>query len=235
MNRRFYYGVNIQGMVITWHGFSCFKIQTKNGDRETVVVTDPFDSSGGIKMPRNMAADIVTVSHKHPLHSNVADVAPLNDSKKPFVIDIPGEYEAGGTFVYGIKSVHDEKEGKERGSNIIYRFETEGMSIVHLGDLGRQLTVEEMERLENVDILLVPVGGNTTMSLKAMVEVVGELEPRIVIPMHYKLPEVKMQLEAVDKFLRELGVGKIEPENKFKISRKDLPTEDMKVVVLEKA
>ena len=186
-------------------------------------------------MPRNMAADLVTVSHKHPLHSNVADVAPLHDAKKPFVIDIPGEYEVGGTFVYGIKSVHDEKEGRERGANIIYRFETEGISVVHLGDLGRQVTTEEMERLENVDILMVPVGAGTTMSLKAMVEVVGELEPRIVIPMHYKLPEVKMQLEAVEKFLRELGVGKVAPESKFKISRKDLPADDMKVVVLERA
>lgn len=222
-------------MVITWHGFSCFKIQAKTGDREVTVVTDPYDSSGGIKMPRNMSADAVTVSHRHPLHSNAADVAPAEGAKKQFVIDVPGEYEVGGTFVYGIKSAHDEKEGKERGTNIIYRIEAEGISVVHLGDLGRQITVEEKEKLENVDILMVPVGGTTTMPLKAMVEVVGELEPRIVIPMHYKLPEVKAQMETVDKFLRELGVGKSEPENRLKISRKDLPVDDMKVVVLSRA
>lgn len=186
-------------------------------------------------MPRNMAAGVVTVSHKHDLHDNTADVAPLGEAKKPFIIDIPGEYEVGGTFIYGIKSVHDEKEGKERGSNIIYRFETEGMSVVHLGDLGRQIAPAEMEKLENVDILMVPVGGGTTLPLKAMVEIVGELEPRIVIPMHYKLPEIKMPLESVDKFLRELGVGKQEPENRLKISRKDLPADEMRVVVLERA
>lgn len=219
-------------MIITWHGLSCFKIQTKNGDRETVIVTDPFDASAGIKMPRNIAADVITVSHKHPLHANTAEVGPLNEAKKPLVIDIPGEYEVGGTFVYGIQSVHDQKEGQERGSNIIFRFEAEGMSVGHLGDLGRQLSVEEMEKLENVDILLVPVGGGTTLPLKAMVEIVGELEPRVVIPMHYKLPEIKAPMEGADKFLRELGVGKSEPENKLKISRKDLPSEEMKVIIL---
>lgn len=219
-------------MVISWHGLSCFKIQTKNGDRETVIVTDPFDASAGIKMPRNIAADVITVSHKHPLHANTSEVGPLNEAKKPLVIDIPGEYEVGGTFLYGIQSVHDQKEGQERGSNIIFRFEAEGMSVGHLGDLGRQLSVEEMEKLENVDILLVPVGGTTTLPLKAMVEIVGELEPRVVIPMHYKLPEIKTPLEGVDKFLRELGVGKSEPENKLKISRKDLPSEEMKVIIL---
>ena len=221
-------------MIITWHGFSCFKIQTKNQDREVTIVTDPFDSSGGIKMPRNMAADVVAISHKHAMHSNTADVASLNGAKKPFIIDIPGEYEVGGTFIYGIKSVHDEKEGKERGSNIVYRFETEGISVVHLGDLGRAISPEEKEKLENIYILMVPVGGGTTLSLKAMVEIVGELEPRIVIPMHYKLPEIKTPLEPVEKFLRELGVGKREAENKLKISKKDLPIDDMRVVVLDR-
>ncbi|MBI2099282.1 MBL fold metallo-hydrolase [Candidatus Uhrbacteria bacterium] len=221
-------------MVITWLGLSCFKIQAKTGDKEAVILTDPFDNSAGIRLPRSIAADLVTVSHKHGLHSNAADVAPLGDRKKPFILDIPGEYEIGNVFVYGISSVHDDKEGKARGKNIIYRIEAEGISLVHLGDLGRELTQAEMEKLENVDILLIPAGGSTALPIKKMVEVVAALEPRVVIPMHYKLPDVKLPLEPLDKFLRELGAGKQEPQSKLKISKKDLPSEDMKVVVLER-
>ncbi len=221
-------------MVITWHGLSCFKIQAKSGNRETVVITDPFDGSAGIKMPRNIAGDVVTVSHKHNLHSNTSEVGALGESKKPFIIDMPGEYEVGGVFIYGIQSVHDDKEGKERGKNIVFQFEAEGMTVVHVGDLGRQLTPEEMEKMEGVDILMVPVGGGTTLSLKETVNLVGELEPRIVIPMHYKLPDIKISLDPVDKFLRELGVVKPEAQSKLKISRKDLPQDDMIVALLER-
>ena len=222
-------------MVITWLGLSCFKIQAKSGDREITLITDPFDEKeAGLKLSRNLAADVVTVSHKHPLHGNSGEVSPVGEKKKPFIIESPGEYEIGGMFIYGVNTVHDEKEGKERGKNIIYRIEAEGLSILHLGDLGRELNEKEMENLGDVDVLLVPVGGGTALSVKKAAEAVGTLEPRIVIPMHYKLPELKVSLEPVDKFLRELGVGKVEPVEKLKVSRKDLPADEMKVVVLEK-
>lgn len=223
-------------MVITWLGLSCFKIQTKSGDREVTLVTDPFDEgAAGIKLPRNLSADVVTVSHKHPLHGNTGAVSSVGEKKKPFIIESPGEYEIGGMFIYGTQTMLSELEGKERGKNIIYRIEAEGMSVLHLGDLGRELNEKEMENLGDVDILMVPTGGGTAISAKKVAEAVAALEPRIVIPMHYKLPDSKLPLEPVDKFLKEMGVGKQEAQNKLKVSRKDLPVDEMKVVVLEKA
>lgn len=215
-------------MVITWLGLSCFKIQIKSGDREVSAVTDPFDDSAGIKLPKSLSADVVTVSHKHPLHSASGDVASVGEKKKPFLIDAPGEYEIGGMFIYGTGAA-----GANEGKNIIYKMEAEGITVVHLGDPGKELDEHEVEALGEVDILLVPVGGSLTV--KKIVEVVGTLEPRIVIPMHYKLPELKLPLETVDKFLRELGVGKVEPVSKLKVARKDLPADEMKVIVLERA
>lgn len=219
-------------MVISWLGLSCFKIQTKSGDREITAVTDPYDEgAAGIKLPRNLSADVVTISHKHPLHANAGEVASFEEKKKPFIIESPGEYEIGGMFIYGTGADND---GKEKGKNIIYKMEAEGITVVHLGGLSRELKESEIESLGEVDILLVSPGG-ADFSAKKMAELVGTLEPRIVIPMHYKLPDLKLPLEPVDKFLRELGAGKQEVQNKFKVSRKDLPADEMKVVVLEKS
>lgn len=214
-------------MTITWLGQSCFKIQ----DKDATLVTDPYEASVGFKLPR-LSADIVTVSHDHYDHNNVGAVSGVNGS--PFVISSPGEYEVKGIFVYGIPSWHDKSEGKERGSNTIYRIQVEGISIVHLGDLGHTLSEETIGKLEGVDILLIPVGGKWTIGAHEAVEVISELEPRIVIPMHYKIPGLKVDVESVDKFLKEMGASKAEKLPKLKIARKDLPQEETKVIILEK-
>jgi len=216
-------------MIITWFGQSCFKIQGLN----CTLITDPFDKSCGLKVPR-LAADVVTTSHDHQDHNNVKAVKSMADSK-PFIIDGPGEYEIKNIFIYGVRSYHDDKEGQERGQNIIYRVEIDGISLAHLGDLGHTLGNGQVEKLEGVDILMIPVGGTYTINAKQATEVISQLEPRIVIPMHYNIPGLKLpkKLNSVDVFCKEIGVCPKEKISKFKISKKDLPSEKMEVVILQ--
>jgi len=213
-------------MYITWLGQSCFKLQDKIGSDGVTLVTDPYSDDIGLKMPR-FEADIVTVSHSHHDHNNIGALR-----GNPFIIDTAGEYETKGVFVEGVEAWHDAAEGKERGKNIIYRIEMEDISITHLGDLGHILDTKQLEKLEGTDILLIPVGGKYTINAAKAVEVISQIEPRIVIPMHYKVPGLKIDLDGVEKFIKELGL-KPRQEEKLKILKKDLPQEDMELVVLE--
>lgn len=213
-------------MYITWLGQSCFKLQDKIGSDGVTLVTDPYSDDIGLKMPR-FEADIVTVSHSHHDHNNIGALR-----GNPFIIDTAGEYETRGVFVEGVEAWHDAAEGKERGKNIIYRIEMEDISITHLGDLGHILDAKQLEKLEGTDILLIPVGGKYTINAAKAVEVISQIEPRIIIPMHYKVPGLKIDLDGVEKFIKELGL-KPRQEEKLKISKKDLPQEDMELVVLE--
>ena len=212
-------------MIITWQGHSCFKIQDKVGSDGITVATDPFDKELGLKVP-NFEADIVTVSHQHYDHNNVSALR-----GDPFVIDSAGEYDFKGVLVEGIASYHDEKKGADRGDNVIYRIEVDGISITHLGDLGQALDNSQLERLAGTDILLIPVGGRYTLDAKQAVEVISQIEPRIVIPMHYKFKGNKIELDEVDKFIKELGLTP-SYEEKLKISKRELPSEDMELIIL---
>lgn len=213
-------------MYLSYLGHSCFKLQDKVGADGVVVVTDPFDPEMvGFKMP-SFEADIVTISHDHKDHNNLKALR-----KNPFVVRAAGEYEVGGVFIEGIDSYHDSKEGAEYGDNIIYRLEVDDISITHLGDLGTTLDTKQLEKLEGTDILLVPVGGLYTLDAAKAVEVINQIEPRIVIPMHYQLPGGKIKLDSLDKFIKELGL-KPTNEEKLKISKKELPAEDMELVIL---
>src|SRR3989338_7947313 len=212
-------------MYITWLGQACFKLQYKIGPDGVLLVTDPYGDEIGLKMPR-FEADIVTVSHAHFDHNNVGAIR-----GNAFVIDTAGEYEMKAVFVEGVESWHDASQGKERGKNIIYRIEMEDISITHLGDLGHILDAKQLEKLEGTDILLIPVGGKYTINAAKAVEVISQIEPRIVIPMHYKVPGLKADIDGVEKFIKELGL-KPRQEEKLKITKKDLPAEDMELVVL---
>ena len=218
-----------KAMIINWFGQACFKIQ---GDK-TVLVTDPFAAAYGLKVPR-LAADIVTVSHDHADHNNIAAVRAVTGDQ-PFIINQPGEYEIKNTFVYGISAFHDDEEGIERGPNIIYRIEMDGITLVHLGDLGHALTNGQIEKLEGTDILLIPIGGVYTIDTAQATKLISQLEPRIVIPMHYQIPGLKIgkKIEGVEKFCKEMGVKASESLDKLKISKKDLPPEDLKVIILQ--
>ncbi len=213
-------------MIITWCGHSCFKIQNKISSDGITLVTDPFDKKIGLKPPA-FESDIITVSHDHYDHNNVSALR-----GNPFVIKLAGEYDIKGVSIHGVESYHDTKEGKERGINVIYRIVMDNISVSHLGDLGHILNDKQLEVLVGTDILLIPIGGKYTLDAKKAVEVISQIEPRIVIPMHYKIPGLKFDIDGVEKFVKELGI-KPTNEQKLKISKKDLPQEDMELVLLE--
>jgi L-ascorbate metabolism protein UlaG (beta-lactamase superfamily) len=212
-------------MIITWFGQSCFRIQDKIGSEGVTLATDPFDKSIGLKQP-NFEADIVTVSHDHFDHNNVSAL-----KGDPFVVKSAGEYDFRGVMVQGVDSYHDESEGSERGKNIIYRIDMDNISVTHLGDLGHVLENKQLEVLAGTDILLIPVGGKYTINAKKATEVISQIQPRIVIPMHYSLPNLTVDIEGVDGFVKELGL-KPTYEEKLKINKKELPQEDMELVIL---
>ncbi|HUT96006.1 MAG TPA: MBL fold metallo-hydrolase [Candidatus Paceibacterota bacterium] len=214
-------------MKITWHGQSCFKLLVKsnNGGKITILI-DPFDKETGLNPPRG-GADIVLITHNHHDHNNLKTV-----SGTPFVINGPGEYDTKGVPIKGIYSYHDNSEGSENGVNTIYVIEAENMQICHLGDLGqKELTDEQLDKMGEIDILMVPVGGTWTIDGEGAVKIINQIEPSIAIPMHYKIPGINIKLEKVDDFLKEIGVQQ-EIVDEFDVKKLDLG-EDMKVVVMK--
>jgi len=216
-------------MQISWLGHSCFKLEARsNGDSVTIVI-DPYGDHIGFSMPKTKA-DIVLITHDHADHNNLEAI-----KGEPKVIAGAGEYEMKKVVVYGVPTYHDNKQGAENGPNTCFRIDVEDLSIVHLGDLGHVLNDQQLELLEGADILMIPVGGKYTIDAKAASEVVAQIEPRLVIPMHYLTPGLKFEVTGVAPFLKEMGGQKPETLDKLKISKKDLITEDTKVVLLEKS
>lgn len=216
-------------MKITWAGQACFQISVSSSkDTLANIVIDPFGDIG-LKEPR-FDADILLVSHGHEDHNNIKAI-----KGSPFVIDGPGEYEVKGVFIQGIDSWHDDSSGKERGKNTIYTMEVEDMKFCHLGDFGqKQLTDEQLEKIGNVDVLMIPVGGTYTIDSADAPKIIGQIEPKIVIPMHYDLPKLKYKLDDVGKFLKAMGKNAIEPQDKLTVKQSTLPKErDMEIVVLK--
>lgn len=212
-------------MEITWLGHSCFRLR----GREGVVLTDPFAKSVGYSLGR-VAADAVTLSHAHPNHNNAAGV---NSSEgAPVVLDGPGEYEVKGIVITGLRTYHDAEGGKLRGKNTAFLIEMEGVVVCHLGDLGHVLTAAQVEAMSKVDVLFVPVGGYTTINAAQAAEVISLIEPKVVIPMHYRTPGGPPELEPIDRFLRQMGVPSVEPQPRLTASAGNLP-EVTQVVVLE--
>lgn len=209
---------------ITWHGLTCFEIQSKIDKDESIIITDPYDSSSGLRVPRTLTANVVAISKNSALCNNLEAI-----KGDAFVVKAPGEYEVKGIFVYGATSSPE----KEKDWTVLYRFEMENISLAHLGDLSYEPTNNDLEIIGEPDILFVPVSGEKTIDLKKIAALVTAIDPRIVIPMNYAIPNLKIKLEPVDKFLKELGVKNQETIKKLKVSKKDLAGEDMKVVILE--
>ena len=211
-------------MHISWLGNACFKIEVKSGNDEVVIITEPFDAEKtGLKLPRVLTADLVVQSGEKLLHP-----VETKDGKRPFVISAPGEYEVKGVFVYAIPLI-----GADGGQEHLFWIEAENMILVHAGGLRHVPSEAELEKIEGLDILLTPVGGTDSLDAKKAAELTRELEPRIVIPMMYNVPGLTAKLDGVEPFLKAVG-AKSETMPKLKITRKDLPVDDMKVVVLEK-
>ncbi|MCX6765423.1 MAG: MBL fold metallo-hydrolase [Candidatus Moranbacteria bacterium] len=216
--------VNIQ-----YYGHSCFKITTKPAGRATedvVIFTDPFDRSIGLRSPQGHA-DIVFVSHDHYDHNNTSAL-----KNGPLVIDLPGEYSARGINAVGIDTFHDEKGGEERGHSTVFVIESEEMKICHLGDLGTDLTSEQLEEIDGIDVLFIPVGGKITLDGKKAAELVRKIEPAIVIPMHYKIKGSAIDIADEKKFCAEMGNCPSQKSNKLSFKKRDLEEKSMEVVIM---
>ncbi|HWO46289.1 MAG TPA: MBL fold metallo-hydrolase, partial [Methylomirabilota bacterium] len=175
-------------MDVTWLGHGCFRLR----GRSAAVVTDPYPPAIGLKLQR-LDADLVTISHDHENHNYAQAV------REAYEIRGPGEYEVAGVAVIGVPTYHDADKGAKHGRNTVYLIEIDDVRICHLGDLGHSLDDTQAETLSSADVLLVPVGGRTTINATQAAEVVRQLEPRYVVPMHYAVPGLKLQLDPIDR------------------------------------
>jgi L-ascorbate metabolism protein UlaG (beta-lactamase superfamily) len=210
-------------MEINWLGQSAFRIKGK----QTTVVIDPFLTEKGDNLNR-VAADILCFSYQDP--STDAIIAKIRG--EPYIIRGPGEYEVGSTFVIGIPTYQDDNKGSIRGNNTVYTLEIEEISVCHLGRLGHILDEEQIETIGNVDVLLVPVGGNMTINASTAAKLMRTMEPKVVIPMHYKTSQTSLEIDPVDKFLSETGSQGVPAQPKISITRNNLP-QSTQVMLLE--
>ena len=200
-------------MDINWLGHSCFRIK----GRQASIVTDPYPPDLGYSLGKP-TADIVTVSHQHPSHNYHQGVG-----GEPRLITGPGEYEIAGVLIIGIATFHDAEGGQKRGKNTIYLMDVDGVAICHLGDLGHVLTAEQVEEIDDVDVLLLPVGGVSTIDASMAAEVIRQLEPKAVVPMHYKTPVLNREFGPVEKFLKEMGIERLDSQPKLSLTPSSLP------------
>jgi L-ascorbate metabolism protein UlaG (beta-lactamase superfamily) len=210
-------------MEITWYGHACFRL-TERG--LATVVTDPFDSKEIGYEPLKLKADILTVSQDTPGHNNTSVV-----KGEPYTITGPGEFEIGGVFITGVQTNgHTKKEADPR--NTLFVFDYNNITVAHLGNINRVPTQSEVEALGNVKIALVPVGG--TCPPEKLSEVISMLEPNVIIPMMFETPASKVKLDAIQEFLKTMGIEK-EPEAvpSFTVKTGSSLPEETRVVVLD--
>ena len=208
-------------MDISWLGHSSFRIKGKYA----TLVTDPYAASTGLKFPKT-DCDIVTISHGHQDHNDLSKIG-----GEPKVVSGPGEYEIKEVSIFGIQTFHDDSLGKERGRNTVYSITMDGLHLCHLGDLGHKLTQDQLGEIGQVDILFTPVGGVYTIDAEAAVGAVSAIEPKIIIPMHYKVPGLAYDLETVEAFVKEIGMEPTKVE-KYNVNSDKLP-EERQLVILE--
>jgi len=211
-------------MEITWHGLSCFRL-TERG--LATVVTDPYDHNAVGFEPLKVRGEIVTVSHDASGHNFVTSVK--GHSR---VITGPGEFEIGGVFITGVQTNRKIKRSTDELRNTLYVFDYDGVTVAHLGDLQKVPNQTEIENLGGVNVVLVPVGGGGGLNAAKAAEIVSLLEPGFVIPMHYQVPESNLELDPLNRFIKEMGVGTVEPIPSLKVTRSTVPNE-ARVVVLE--
>lgn len=218
-------------MEISYLGHACFKIKTKTG----TVVMDPFGKMTGFSMP-SVSADVVTVSHSHEDHDATSAVSGTARREKPFIINEPGEYEVEGISIFGYKTFHDNKEGKERGDNNVFIVQAEDLRVLHLGDLGHMPEEKLIGELDGVDILMIPTGGIFTIGSQEAVKVAEAIDPYYVLPMHYKTDKHQMEtygeLEGVESFIKNYGHNEKSVKS-LNVSKLSLPQDVTEVITFE--
>ncbi len=209
-------------MEITWLGHGCVRLK----NRDTTIIVDPFNAATGYST-RFGEADVVTISHDHEAHNN-AEAVP----GKRLVIKGPGEYEVAGVLITGVRTFHDARRGADRGSNTAFVFEMDEVRVCHLGDIGHIPTPDQVSAMNGADVLLLPVGGHTTIDGAAAAEVISLLEPRLAVPLHYRTEVSKDDLDSLEMFLRQMGVSAPQPVGKLTVAKTSLPLE-MTLAVLD--
>lgn len=213
-------------MKIEYLGHSCFKLTESTG---TSIVCDPYSDEIGYAM-RKVSADAVTVSHGHYDHNAVQNV-----DGAPLLINGGQNNGLAGVEINSIKSFHDTSRGKKRGENTIFKFRMDGIDVCHLGDLGEKCSSDLIETLLPVDVLLIPVGGTYTIDAEMAKEYVDRIMPDIVIPMHYRTRDCKLDIDRVEEFTGLFDGDSVEESEKcgIELSRKDL-TGETRIIVLKR-
>ena len=214
-------------MKITWLGHSAFRLEESTG---TTVVTDPYHSYVGFKMPR-VTADIVTVSHGHNDHNNLSAV--LGD---PEVISAAGAYDISGVHILARRTYHDSKSGAARGENLVFKFRMDGVDVCHMGDIGEECTAMLVDSIAPVNVLMIPIGGTYTIDAEEAKEFVDRIMPDVVIPMHYKTKDHSFDIAKLNDFLdlfNDEDIVYVESDT-VEFDRADFDGESTKVYVLER-
>lgn len=217
-------------MQIQYYGHSCFKITTKpfgRGKDDVTIFIDPFDKAVGLRPPQGNA-DLVLVTHDHHDHNNVSAL-----KGDPNVIDIPGEYSVKGANIIGTSSFHDSKKGAEQGLNTFYIVESEDIRLCHLGDLGSDLTEKQYETINGIDVLMIPIGGTYTIDGKQAAEIAKKIEPKIIIPIHFKIKGSTVKdLDDEKKFCTEMGNCPKERLSKINLKKNEIESKNMEVIIM---
>lgn len=205
-------------MTINWYGQTCFRIAFQRGKNETTnIIINPFEKEAGFRSPK-LEADIFILGNK-------------SDGKMPdngFLVNGPGEYDVKEAFITGLDA---SSKGVE---NYIYVIEAEELRICHLGYLNKEeFGSDQLEEIGDIDILMIPVGGTTSIDAKTAVKLMGQIEPRITIPMLYKVPKIQAKLDGLDKFLGSLGIKSLQSLPKLSVKKKDIAKDEAKIVILE--
>lgn len=211
-------------MEITWFGYTCCALT----DEATTLISNPYHRNLGGTLPEH-SAQIVTVSYAAPAYNAVAAVQ--GDYK---LVDSPGEYEIRDVFISATAIYPPNTKGADaiNQRNLIFVYEIDGVTVCQPGALSQLPTQSQIEALDNIDILLVPVGGGSTLNATKASELIGLIQPAIAIPIYHALPSSVMELDPVDKFLKEMGQSQIEPKDRLRISHSNLPSETQ-IIVLE--
>jgi L-ascorbate metabolism protein UlaG (beta-lactamase superfamily) len=214
---------------LTWLGHACFRLR----GREVTILTDPYEGADWGYAPVTATANVVTISNDHPHHAGMSGI-----EGKPRVLRGPGEYEIGGALIWGVRTVRkSDGNGSRSPKNTAFVIQLEELTVCHLGDLAdAPLSPEDLTRLKDADVLLVPVGGNCTINATQAAGVVSQIEPKLIVPMHYATDETRghLALDEIERFCKELGATDATPRRSLNVTATSLPSEPT-VVLLEKS